>query len=112
MLQEALGRDDRAAARVHVRLGRDALDAAEVVDVAVRVDDAHDRPLAAVPPVQREGGRRGLRADERVDDQDAGLALDERDVREVQAPDLVDAGHDLEQAVHGDEDATGARGWG
>ena len=30
---------------------------------------------------------------------DARLALDERDVREVEAADLVDAGHDLEQAV-------------
>ena len=104
VLHEAVRREDGAASRVHVSLARDPLDAAEVVDVTVRVDDPHDRPFAAVLTVesQRRGGR--LDADEWVDDEDARLAFDERDVGEVQAAHLVDARHDLEEAVDGVED--------
>ena len=101
VLHEPFGRDDRAAAGVHVLLGGDALDATEVVGVAVGVDDARDRPVASVGAVERERGGRGLHGDQRVDDHDARVALEERDVREVQAAHLVDAGHDLEQAVDG-----------
>jgi len=51
--------------------------------------------------IEPQGGGRRLGADERVDDQDAGGTLDERDVGQVEAADLVDARHHLEQAIHG-----------
>ncbi len=56
------------------RLPRDhAAHTAEVVDVAVGVDHAGDRPVAAVLPVQRERGRGGLGRDQRVDHEHAGI---------------------------------------
>ena len=94
-----VGGEHDAAAGVHVLLAGDALDAAEMVDVAVAVDDADHGAVAAMLPVERERGCGGLRGDEGVDDEHAGLALDEGDVGEVEAAHLVDAGDHLEQAV-------------
>jgi len=74
-----------------------------VVHVAVRVDDPDDRPVAAMLPVEGQGRCRRLRADQGIDHQDAGRALDEGDVRQVEPADLVDARHHLEQPVHRDE---------
>lgn len=62
-----------------------------MVDVTVGVDDGDDGSLAAVPPVEPECSRCGLGADQRIDDDDAGVALDEGDVRQVESPDLIDA---------------------
>ena len=84
---------------VDVRLAGHPLDPTEVVDMAMGVDDAHDRAIPPVSAIQRERGRSGLGADQRIDDEDAGVPLDEADVREIHAPDLVDAGNDLEQPV-------------
>ena len=100
---EVFGRDDRDLARVDVRLRRHAEHAAEVVDVAVGVDDRDDRPVATMRAVQRERGRRRLGGDQRVDDDDAGVALDEADVGQVEAADLVDALDHLVEALLGDE---------
>jgi hypothetical protein len=47
-----------------------------------------------------------------VDDQYAGLALGERHHGKIQAPDLVDAVGDLEQAVDRRQLGTAARGLG
>jgi hypothetical protein len=103
VLEEPVRRDDDAAPGIHVRLGRHALDPAEVVDVAVGVDDADDRPVATVLAVERQGRRRGLGTDQGVDDEHPRRPLDEADVRQVEPADLVDARHHLEQAVHRDE---------
>jgi hypothetical protein len=46
----------------------------------------------------------GLRGDQRVDDDDPRVPLDEGDVRQVQATNLVDALDDLEEAVLRHED--------
>ena len=100
VLDKALGRDDRAPPGVDILLRGDTLHAAEVVHVAVGVDHRDDRSIAPVRPVQIEGRPCRLAADQRVDHQDPAVALDEADVREVHAPDLVDARNDLEQAVH------------
>ena len=96
-----LRRDDHAAPGVDVCLGGDALHTAEVVHVAVGIDHAHDGSVTAVLSIELESRRCGLRADERIDDQDPGVTLDEADVREVQTSNLVDSGNDLEEAVHG-----------
>ena len=63
MLHEPVGGEHDAAAGVHVVLAGDALDAAEMVDVAVAVDDAEDGPIAAMLPVERERGRGGFGRD-------------------------------------------------
>ena len=99
VLEEALRREDRHPPGVDV-LGRDHPgDAAKVVDVAVRVHDGGHRPVAAVLAVQREPGGRALDRDQRVDDDDPVVALDDLHVREVEAADLKEAGGDLEQAL-------------
>ncbi len=100
VLEEALRREDRDAARRDVLLGHDAARAAEVVDVAVGVQQSGHRPLAAMLAIQRQRGGRRLRGDQRVDHQDARVALDDRHVRQVEAAHLVDALGDLEQAVN------------
>ena len=88
---------------VDVVLRGHAEDAAEVVDVAVGVDDGDHRPVPAVGAIQRQRGGRGLGGDQRVDDDHAGVALDEGDVRQVQAANLVDALDDLVEALLGEQ---------
>ncbi|BDB45646.1 hypothetical protein IWGMT90018_60920 [Mycobacterium kiyosense] len=76
--------------------------ATEVVDVAVGVDDRDDGTLpASVGPVQlqRRGG--GLGGHQGVDDDDAGVALDEADVGDIQTADLVDARNHFVEALLG-----------
>ncbi len=97
-MQEALGRDHGDPAG-EVRVVDDAARAAEVVDVAVGVDQRRDGPLAAMAAVERERRGGGLGGDQRVDHDHAALALDERHVRKVQAAHLVDAVGHLEQAM-------------
>ncbi len=82
-------------ARVDIRLSGDAEHAPEVVDVAVRVDDGDYGPIAAMLAVQRKRGRGRLGGDERIDDDDAGVALDEADVGQVEATHLVHAVDDF-----------------
>ena len=60
VLHETFWRDDLDPARVDIVLGHDPLDPAEVIDMAVSVDDRHDRPVTAVLAVQRQRGGRGL----------------------------------------------------
>jgi hypothetical protein len=103
VLDEVLGSEHGHPSGVHVLLRRHALDPAEVVDVAVGVHDPGDGPVTAVRAIERETRSGGLDADEGVDDDRAPLPLDERHHRQVQAPDLVDAGYDLEQPVPGQQ---------
>jgi len=70
-----------------------------MVDVTVRVEQARDRPLAAVLPVQRQRRRRRLARDQRVDHQHPLVPLDDRHVRKIEAPHLVNPVRDLEEAV-------------
>ena len=70
-----------------------------MIDMAVAVDDGTDGPVAPVPPVERETGCRRLARDERVDDDDPGVALDDRHVRQVEPAHLVDALDDLEEPL-------------
>ena len=91
MLGEALGRDHRDLARIDVGLRCHAEHPAEMVDMAVRIDNRDDRPVPALRPIQRKRGRGGLGGDQWIDDDDPGVALDEADVGQVEAADLVDA---------------------
>ncbi len=101
VLDEPFRRDHRDLAGVDIGLGGDTEYAAEVVHVAVGVDHGGHRTIPAVGAVQRERRGCGLGADQRVDDDDAGVALDEADVRQVQTADLVDALDDLVEALLG-----------
>ena len=53
--------------------------------------------------VQRERGGGGLLADQRVDHDHPGVTLDDAHHRQVEAAELVDAGHHLEQSVTDEE---------
>ena len=98
---EVLGRDDGDLARVDVGLRGDAEDAAEVVDVAVGVNHRDDGPRPSVLAVQGERRGRGLGGDQRVDDDDAGVAFDEADVGQVESANLVDPLDHLVQTLLG-----------
>ncbi len=78
----------------------DAVDPAEVIGVRVRVDDRLHGLVAPVLPVERKGRGRGLARQQRVDHDDPVGALDERHVREVEPPHLVDAVRDREEPLH------------
>lgn len=67
--------------------------------MAVRVNDRPDRTIAPVGAVDRQRRPGGFGRGERVDDDDAGVALDERDVGDVESPHLVDAGDYLEEPL-------------
>ena len=78
VLHEALGGDHRHPAGVDVLLADDALHATEVVDVGVRVDHRLDRPVHRGAPVYSANAAAAVSLhDQRVDDDDAGVALDE-----------------------------------
>jgi hypothetical protein len=96
---ESLGGDDLHRAGVHLLLGGHAEDTAEVIDVTVGVNDRDHGTRTAVLPVQGECRGGCLAGDQRVDDDDPGVPLDERDVREVEPAHLIDPGHDFEQTV-------------
>ena len=99
LLHEAVGGDDGDVAGLHLGLVDDAAHAAEMVDVGVAVDHRRHGLAAAMLPVELEAGARDLRGDQRIDDDEAAVALDDRHVGDVEAAHLVDAVGDLEQAV-------------
>jgi hypothetical protein len=99
MLEEPLRGEHGHAARCDVVRRHHAARAAEVVDVAVRVEQARHRPVAAVLAVERERRRRALGRDQRIDHEDAAVALDDGHHRQVQATHLIDPFADLEQPV-------------
>ena len=98
LVHEAGRRDHLHPACLHVGLVDDAAHAAEVVDMAVAVDHGHHRLLRPMLEVQRHAGGRHLGADQRVDHDQAGIALDDRHVGDVDAAHLPHPVDHLEQA--------------
>jgi hypothetical protein len=98
VVEEAGRGEDRDPAGLDLRFGDDALGAAEVVDVAVGVDQAGDGAIAALLAVEGQRRCRGLGGDERVDHDDALASLDHVHVGEVEAAQLEEAGGQLEEA--------------
>src|SRR5690606_31459582 len=92
-------REDRTSPGFDILDPRDTLDATEMIDVTVGVDHPGYRTVTAMRPIQRQTRRSGLRGDQRIDDDHAGIALDERHVRQVETTHLVDAVTDLEQTL-------------
>ena len=73
--------------------------AAPMVGVGVGEDHGGDRAQAAVLEIKLHRGARAFDRGQRVHHDDAAIALDQRHVGDVEAADLVDAGHHLEQPV-------------
>ena len=98
-IQEAFRCDHLHLAALHVSFVHHAAHAAEVVDVGMGVDDAHDRTLAELLVDEFERRPGGFLGRQRIEDDPAGIALDEANVGQIIAAHLVDlAGHDLVQA--------------
>ena len=99
LLHETVGGDHGHLATGRL-LGRDhPFDPTVVVGMAVRIDHRAHRSVAAVGSVQRQRRARTLGEGQRVDDDDAAVALDDRHVGEIEAAHLVQAVGDFEQAV-------------
>ena len=103
VLEETRRRQNDHSSGVDVGLRGHPEHTAEVIHVAVGVDHGHHRALTAVAAVEAERGRGRLGAHQRIDDDDAGIALDEGDVGQVQSANLVDAFDDLVETLLGGE---------
>jgi hypothetical protein len=101
VLDEALGSDDLDPPRVDIVLGHHPLHAAEMIEMAVGVDDRDHGPVTAMLAVQRQRRGGGLGRYQRVDDDDPGVAFDDAHVGQVIPADLVDPACHLEQALPG-----------
>ena len=96
---EALGRDDPHLAGGYVLFIHHAVHAAVMVHMAVGIDDGHHRLVRPVGVIELEGRRGVFGGDERIDHDDAAVALDDGHVGKVGIADLVEAVHDLVEAV-------------
>ena len=74
-----------------------AADAAEMINVAVGDQHRRDRPWLQVLHGEGPGGLGGLRIGQGIDHNPTLLAANQRHIGEVEAPQLIDAGNDLEQ---------------
>ena len=100
MLGEPFGGDDLNPVLFHlVRRVEEAGSPAVVIHVGVAVNHGADRPLAQGLVDEGEGRLGGLRRDQRVEDDPPLVTLDEGDVGEIEAADLVNLVGHLEQAV-------------
>ena len=96
---EVLGCDQHDLAADNVGLVDHATHAAEMVAVGVRVHDADHRALAELLVDESQRRTRGFGGGQRIENDPAGVALDEADVGQVEAAHLVNASrHDFEQA--------------
>ncbi len=91
VLREVLRRKYCDAARVDIGLRRHAEHAAEMIDVTVGIDNCADCAIPAMGAIQLQRGGCCLGGDQRIDDDDPGVPLDEADVRQVEATHLIDA---------------------
>ena len=97
MLHEAFRRDDLDAAGGDIGRIDDAGDAAEMIGVGVRIDDGAHGTIADGAARERECCGGGFAGGEWIDDDEAGVADDDRHVRDVEPADLIDAFADLEE---------------
>ncbi len=107
-LRKAVRRDDADILRLDAFGRHDPADTAEMVAMTVRKNHRLDRPLARFGfdriGEQLPSGCRRFFGQERVDDDPAGLAADDRHHRNIVAADLPDlVRHHFEQSVHGVE---------
>lgn len=95
--EETFWRVDFCFACRYVGFVNNASDAAVMVNVAMRIDDRFHGLLAArVREVEVNSYFRSLLRNERVNNGDAVLALNNRHVREIEVPNLIDVISDFE----------------
>ena len=99
VFKEAFGRDDLHLAGRHIGRVHHAQHAAEMIDMAVGVDDRDHRPLAQFVSDQRHCGLGGFGTGERINDDPAGGTADHGHVGQIKPAHLPDAIGHLEQAV-------------
>jgi len=100
VIHEANRGNDLDLAALHIRLIDDATDAAEVVTVRMGVDHRNNRTFANLFIDEFQGRSGRFLGSQRVEDDPAGVPLDEANVSQVKTAHLVDlAGQDLIQAI-------------
>ena len=98
---ETRRRPDCHSAGRHVIGVDDSADAAEVIDMAVSIDDRDHGLLRDVLAVEVKGGLGDLGRNQRIDHDETAVALDDRHVGYVEAAQLMDAiGHLVETVGH------------
>src|SRR5215510_6518965 len=101
MLHEALRRDDSDPAGPDIGIRDDALRAAVVIPVRMRIDQRDHGLVPQMLVDEIERGPRRLDRAQRVYDDPPGVPLDKGDVRNVESADLVHAVGDFEEpAMH------------
>ena len=88
-----------------------ALHATEVVNVAVGKENGPHRLFAEVFPSKQKGFAGRLAGGQRVHQYPPGIALDNRHVRQIVTPDLVEPVGDLEQPVNVVEGCLAPQAW-
>ncbi len=91
VLQEAVRGEDLNRAGANLLLADHPLYSSIVVDMGMRVDHCLDRPLTHILAIQRECSASCLSRNQRIHDDQAGLALDQSHVGQVQTTHLIDA---------------------
>ena len=91
--------NDRDFSACDLLVGDNAADAAPMVAVRMRDDDTGDGALAAMLDIKLNRRPRAFDRGEAVDDDHALVALDQRHVRQIETPHLIDARNHLEQSV-------------
>jgi hypothetical protein len=98
LLQKAFGGNHRHLALSNFLRRNHTERTAEMIDMAVSEDQRRNRARTEVLVSEGHRRRRALPRGQRIDDDPAALAFDQRDVRDVEAAQLVDALGHLEQA--------------
>ncbi|SIM34577.1 Uncharacterised protein [Mycobacteroides abscessus subsp. bolletii] len=91
MFQQAGRRQHGAAPGRHILGAGHPQRTPEMVHMRVRIDQPGHGTVTAMVPVQRQPRGRGLDGHQRVDHDDSAFTLDQRHIRDVQAPNLIDA---------------------
>ena len=99
MLHEEIGRNDRDFAARHRLIIEHAARATPMVGMGVGKDDSGHRASAAMSKIELHRGAGAFDRGQRIHHDDAVLALDQRHVGNIEAANLIDARHHLENPV-------------
>lgn len=69
----------------------------------MRVDHRDYWSITTVFPVQREPGSSGFPGDQWIDDDDSGISLDQRHVRQIKSANLIDRIRHRKESLLGDQ---------
>ena len=100
-ISETMRRDDRDFAGCQHFWRRKGRHTAIMIAMTMREEYPRNRSIAKRLAHQLHPSSSGLNGGERIDDDPAGLAPDDRHHRNIIAPNLIDTGHHLKQAMFG-----------